>query len=218
MGVIADYASLKSAIQTWAVRPDNTFGNQVPMFVEMAESRLYDGASEPGDPLHSGPLRSSIMETTSTITLTDGVGPMPDDALELRKVWVTDGQFGITYTPPERFAELSAQSSGGAPIQFTVEAGTIKVMPRLTGSLDVTYYKRFPGIGPSNTTGPLLTQHGSIYLTAALVEAFTFLQQAQLAGAHLAKLKSMIAGVNRTSSALLLPGLLRIRSRRVIGA
>ena len=218
MSVIGDYASLKTAIQTWAVRLDSVFGNQVPMFVEMAESRLYDGASEPGDPLYSGPLRSSVMEATTTIAMTDGVGAMPGDALELRKIWVSDGRAGVTYTPPERFAELSAQASGGLPAQFTVEAGEIKVVPHLTGSLDVTYYKRFPAIGPSNTTGPLLSQHGSIYLTAALVEAFTFLQQGQLAGAHLAKLKSMIAGVNRTSSALLLPGLLRIRSRRVIGA
>ena len=217
MAAISDYATLKSAVQTWIARTDSTVGNQVPLFVEFAEDRIYNGASALGDQLHTPPLRASVMETTGTVTMTAGTGPLPSTCLEIIKLAVTSGMYPITYMQPERFADLLSATSGGAPIYYTVEAGQIKTVPVLTGSLNITYYQRFPTISPTNLTGPLLSAHGPIYVAATLFEAFTFLQEGELAGAHLSRLKSLIVGANRTTDALLMPGPLRVRSRVAFG-
>jgi len=210
---IDSFATLKSAIQTYAVRTDSTFGNMVPTFIEIAEARLYDGAGEPGEDIYSPPLRSSAMEVTGTVTMTSGVGSLPTTALEIRKIYVNDQKSGISYVTPERFDELNENASAGTPRYYTVEAGSIKTTPAFTGTINLTYFRRYDAITSSNTTGPLLTAHGTIYLEACLFEAFAFLQETPLAIGHLAKLRSLVQGANRTAASLRYAGPMRVRSR-----
>ena len=54
MATITDYGSLKSAIQTWTARTDSVMGNQVPLFVEMAEQRLARGFMPRGQTMQPG--------------------------------------------------------------------------------------------------------------------------------------------------------------------
>jgi len=217
MAVITDYGTLKSEIQTWTARPDTTFGNRVPLFVEAAEARLYHGGGEVGSELYTAPLRSSAMEVTGTITLTDGVGTLPAEALEVRRIFRDGDLRGLVFQPPERFRIFEANNpAAGDSIYYTIEAGQITVAPVLSGNLLVSYYRSYDPITTVNTTGPLLTAHGGLYLAACLFEAFTFLQEGELAGAHLARLRSLIAGANRTATAMRNPGPLRIRVRNNI--
>lgn len=214
---ITDYGSLKTAAQVWAARSDSVLTGQFDTFLQFAEDRIYNGGADPRDALFSQPLRSRIMETADTVTLTDGVGTLPDDCLSLIKIFPTGGLIGTTSVPPERFAELSANILSGDTIYHTIEAGELKMLPSLTGSAAITYYKRHPAITSVVTTGPTIQQHGVVYLSAVLFELFTFLQEGELAGAHLSRLKSQIAGENRTADALRHAGPLRVRPRVVIG-
>lgn len=212
---IDSYATLKSAVQTYTVRPDSVFGNMVPTFVELAEARLYDGAGEPGDDMYSPPLRSSVMEVTGSIAVAAGVGTLPASALEVRKIYAEDNLSGITYQTPERFEELNANASAGRPVYYTVEANQIKITPAVTGNLLLAYASRYPAITTSNTTGPLIIAHGTLYLEAVLFEAFTFLQEGDSAKAHFLKFKSLLQGANRTSASMRYPGPKRVVSRLV---
>jgi hypothetical protein len=217
MAVITDYGTLKSAVQTWAARTDTTFGNQVPMFVEMAEHRLYNGAGSPGDEVYSPALRSLTMEVSSTLTMTAGEGAMPANVLEVRRVYRVGDQYGMTYEPPERFQVFLANNSGSADgLYYTVEAGTIKIAPPDSDNIGLVYYRSYDAITPTNTTGPLLEAHGGLYLSACLFEAFTFIQDANLAGGHLMRLRSQIAAANRTAATQRMPGPKRIRVRNPI--
>lgn len=218
MGTITDYGSLKSALQVWAIRPDTVFGNQVPLFVEMAEARLYHGAGQVGDDIYSPPLRSSVMETTATITMTDGVGDLPADALEVRRIYQAGDLRGLTYEPPERFKVFAANNTTASDgIYYTVENGQISVSPADSSDVTLNYFRSYDPITTTNTTGPLISEHGAIYLAACLFEAFSFLQEGQLAGAHLTRLRSMVAGANRTASVMRQPGgLQRVRMRNPI--
>ncbi len=217
MASITDYASLKSAIQVWAVRPDTVFGNQVPLFVEMAEARLYNGAGQPGDDIYTPPLRTSVMEVTADVTLTDGEATMPTEALEIRRLYRLDDDYGMTYETPERFKVFAANNTAaGDSLYYTVEDGQILTAPIMTDTLKMAYYRSYDAITTSNTTGPLLTAHGILYLEACLFEAFSFLQEGLLAGAHLTRLKSLIVGANRTASSIRAPGPKRIRIRNAI--
>lgn len=210
---IDTYTALKSAVQTYAARPDSVFGNMVPTFVELVEARLYDGSGNPGEDLYTPPLRSGVMEVSGSIALSDGVGSLPANALEIRKLYADDRKMGITYQPPERFDELDANASAGVPVYYTVDAGQIKVAPGFTGDLLATYYCRYDAIGPSNLTGTLIAAHGSIYLEGCLFEGFAFMQDAELALAHLQKMRALVIGANRTAGDLRAPGPKRVRPR-----
>jgi hypothetical protein len=210
---ITDYTSLRSAVQTYVARTDSVFSNMIPVFIELAEARIYNGAGDPGDDLYSAPLRALVMETSGTITMTSGVGTMPSTALEFRKVYATDELLGITYQTPERFLQLDENASGGNPVYYTVEDGSIKVTPAYTGTLTVTYFQQFDAINSTTTTNGLITAHGVVYLEAVLFEAFSFLQEIPLAAGHLGKYRSLVAGLNRTAGAMRYPGPMRVRSR-----
>lgn len=210
---ITDYTSLRSAVQTYVARTDSVFSNMIPTFIELAEARIYNGADEPGGDLYSAPLRALVMETSDTVTITEGVGTMPSAALEIRKIYATDERAGVTYITPERFLELDENATGGRPVYYTVEDGSIKVTPSYTGTLTVTFFQQFDAINSTNTSNGLIAAHGVVYLEAVLFEAFSFLQDIALAGGHLAKYRSLVAGLNRTAGAMRYPGPMRVRSR-----
>lgn len=215
--MITDYASLSSAVQTWAARRDSTFVNQIPTFVDLAEARIYHG-TEGDDATNTAPLRSKAMEAVGSVTMTAGVGSLPDDALDVRRVWATGNRDSITFMAPDRFLAYQQAGGSGSPVYYTVEAGQITTAPAMTGTLSLSYYKQFSAVTPTSTNDVLLQAHGTIYLEACLFEAFSFLQEGELATAHLVKLRGLIKGANRTGQALRHPGQLRVRPRVVIGA
>ena len=216
MATISDYGTLKSELQVWLARTDSVLGNRVPVFVEAAEARLYNGAGEVGEDLYSPALRSSVMETTGSIALTNGVGTMPTNALAIRKIYRDGDHVGITYKPPEQLAVYASNNISGHGVYYTIDAGQIIVTPAASDTLLLSYYQSFPAITTTNTTGPLLSAHGGLYLAACLFEACTFMQEGALAGAHLTRLRSMIAGANRVTAELRSSGPLRIRMRNPI--
>jgi len=214
---ITDYTTLRASIQSWTARSnDTTFNAQIPNFVSLAEDRMYNGAGDRGDPIYSAPLRSKYMEVEGTVTVTSGVGTLPDSALEIREISVTDQLTGLEYLTPERFRLFAANNTSGTPAYFTTRGSTIEVAPASSVTLDLTYYRSYDPITASNTTGPLLTAHGFIYLECCLYEAFAFMQADDLALAHLARARGMIDGANRTASNIRTAGPLRIRQRNPI--
>ncbi len=211
---ITDYDTLKSSLQSYAARSDSKFSAQVPTFVGLVEDRLYNGSGSDGDPTYSPPLRSSTMELDTTVAVTSGSGTVPADMLEIRSITVSGQTYGLEYLPPERFRVWSSSITGSGPIYYTIIGSTISVIPAMTGTLQVIYYRRFDAINDSSTkTGPLIIAHGNIYLEMALFEAFAWMRNPDLALSHLALGRSMVTGVNRRAIAGRYPGPLRSRSR-----
>ena len=213
---IADYTSLKSAVQTWAARSDSIFAGQFPTFVELAEDRIYNGAGMLGEPTYSAPLRSKYMEVEGTVTVTSGTGTIPDTVLEIREISVTDQLHGIEFLPPERFRIFAANNPAGVPAYYTTRGSSIEVTPSASVTLDLTYYRKYDAITLGAPTGTLLTAHSLIYLECCLYEAFAFMQETDLAVAHLARARGMIDGANRTAANIRTAGPLRIRQRNPI--
>ncbi len=213
---ITEYTSLVAAIKVWCARSDSVFSAQISTFVEMAEDRIYDGYGMKGEPTYSPPLRTKAMEATATVAITDGSGTLPTDILEARKIYRSSDQVGLTYIPPERWSTVDAIEGAGTPAFYTIEGGTIKVTPSNSDDLSLLYYKRWPDITVGNPEGPIIEDHGMIYLEACLYEAFSFTQAVDLAMAHAARCRSMIMGANKSAFALRYSGPLRVRHRQPI--
>lgn len=216
---IADYASLVEAVQKWCARSDNTFSNRIPDFVAMAEDRIYDGADtdDEGSPLYSPPLRNTTVETRGTVTFADGAAPLPDGFLGFRKIHREGDRIGLVYLPPERFSVHEAGAAGGMPAYYTIEGGEILTVPGFEGEMNATWWRRFPALTSEAPTNDVLTAHPTVYLTAVLYEAMSFQQEAELAIAHVARLRSMIRGLNGTANrARISGGTLRVQPRRPI--
>lgn len=203
MTAITDYDTLVAEAKAWCARSDQTFSNRFPVFVALAESRIYDGYGQPGDPLYSEPLRSTVMETTGgTVTITSGVGTLDEDVLAIKSLTRANDQTGLTYITPQLYQTTSANSSAGDPYFYTIEGRTLRLVPTFTGTLNMVSYNRFDAITSSNTTGPLIQQHGLLYLNGVMIEAMSFMQEVELAGAWLARFRAMIAGINRAAADL----------------
>lgn len=214
---IADYSTLVAAIKTWCARSDSVFSAQIENFIGLAESRIYDGYGEKGEPAYSPPLRTKALETTGTITLTDGSGTVPTDFLQARKLYRSGDQSGITFIPPERFDTVDAATGSGLPVYYTVEGSTISVVPSSGAeTISLLYYRRLDPLSSGNPSNALLLSHDMIVLSAALYEAFSFMQAAEQALGHAARCRSMIQGANKTAAALRYAGPLRVRHRQPI--
>jgi hypothetical protein len=201
VALFTDYDGLAQAVKTWCARSDTTFSNQIPTFVAFMEQRLYSGSGEgPSDPLFCDPLNAPEQETTATVSLTDGVGTMPSDVVTLRTITRANDMVGLEFMSPRQWAVKDADLDTGDPAFYTIEGTSLKVTPSYTGDLSLFYYKRFTTIGPENTSGALLTAYPLIYLSGTLFEAFSFMQEPELAVQHFARYRAHVAGINTSAN------------------
>lgn len=202
MTAITDYATLVAEVKAWSARSDSTFSARFPVFVALAESRIYYGHGDVGDPLYSPPLRSKIQETSDTLTVTAGSGTLDDDVLMVRKLSRSGEDVGLSYVPPHLWATTNANATAGDPLFYTVENRTVRLTPSYTGTLDLLTVVRFSPVTAGNPTGPLIVEHGMLYFNAVMFEAMSFLREIDLAAAWLARYRSMVAGLNRAGAEL----------------
>lgn len=148
-----DYASLKTAVATWAFRAgDDDFEAAIPTMIELAEVRL------------NAALRVSAMEAAATVTLTDGVGTLPADFMEMRQA----RNSGCVL-------ELDAPSPDLVAGRYSITGDAITVGAPSPASITISYYAQIPALSDSNTTNWLLAKAPNAYLYAALIEAAPFM-------------------------------------------
>lgn len=199
---ISDYAGLVEAVQKWMARSDSTFTNRIPDFVLLAEDRIYNGSDlEQKGALYTPPLRTRVLEETTSLTFTDGVADFPADYLEARRLFRASDLVGLTYLPPKAWSVRDAYATTGNPLYFTIEDGQFKTTPGYDGAMSLLYWRQLDPLTTEANSNALLIAHPMVYLTAALFEAFSFIQEPDLAMGHLVRLRGMISGLNRTATA-----------------
>jgi len=206
---IADYDTLVAEVKTWCARSDSTFSNRFPTFVSLAENRIYNGHGQPGDDLYSAPLRTKLMETSATVTMStasgtqDSQGSLPSNFLEHRNIYRDGDQTGLVYMPPQKWDVMNAQATAGTyPYYYTVKGSTLYVTPGIDGNLTLEYFCRFDPISTSNKTGAMLVEHGAVYFAATMLYAFSFMRDVPNAGMWLNEYRATIDGLNRTAHAV----------------
>lgn len=176
---LSNRSELIAAIGRWAWRAgvenetdDATFVAAIPDFITLLENRV------------NRELRVGEMLTTAPIVLTDGLGALPDDYLQYRRLSAD--------TYPRWELNYGGQNEGRG---FTISGSAITGWPITIGNLSMEYYAKIPALTEANPTNWLLTKAPEVYLYGSLLEAMPFTGDDQRAGTWHAYYDKAIGGL-----------------------
>ena len=196
---ITTFDTLAAEIKAWAANSSAAFSNRIETFVRFTEDRIYNGQGHMGDALYCPPLRAPEMEVSSPLTFVAGAAVKPDDMNTLRVLRRLGDDTGLDYLTPKQFWIRDAQPDGTtSPAYYTVEGSTIRVTPSYDGDLEILYFKTFTPLSVDNPANDLVTKYPMLYLSGCLFEAFSYLQEPDLAAGHWERYKSQVSGINQS--------------------
>lgn len=172
---LSSYSDLLTSIASFAWRTGDTeFETAIPTFIGLAEERF------------NRELRVRWMEASDTITITDGVGVLPSDYLEFRRV---KGAHCDLEVADGAWADRREEGP-----YFTISGANIRVFDK-AATVDLDYYQTVPALTVSNQSNWLLTRYPSLYLYGALIEAAPFMADDQRMGVWGAMFDKAMSGL-----------------------
>lgn len=183
----ANRLALQNAIIAEAVRDgDSNFSGLCGEFIKRAERRMFYGVR---------PLKAREMETRATLTITSGVGATPTGFLSARRLtWVADVPYKLVYSHPEDFYDRTGLYP--RPTIYTIDGTVINVLSPASGTATLSYYLQPTALSGDSDTNTTLVAHGHVYLAAALIEAFTYLDNEPKRGLWEGRYLEYVEGVN----------------------
>jgi hypothetical protein len=141
----------------------NDLSGLIPDAIVLAESRMNDS------------MRVAQMEAETTITLTAGSGPLPDDYLAWRRINSTDSPLrNLRHLDPDLASDTYPLGTSYLSSFFTIIGNTVKTYPTSSGTLSLTYYQQIPPLS-ENVAGNWVSRRKSgLYLYGALLELSVF--------------------------------------------
>lgn len=170
---LSNYADLQTSIANWTHRTDLTA--LIPDFVAMAESRISRDLR----------LRKQIVSTTQSTVKGQQTVALPTDWLEFENVSIEASPTRqLVYVPIEHLDAKYPTEYTGIPAVYTIEGDNVLFGPIPDGvyTVDIVYYAKFATLA-TNSTNWLMTNHPNVYLSAALIEAFMYIQNPEQASA-----------------------------------
>lgn len=162
---IASYSELKTAIANFLARDDLT--DQIPNFIQLAEARMSRELE----------TREQEKRATATLTASDEYIALPTDLREVREVKInTDPVRVLTYHSPSSLDTSYSASAVGVPQGFSIVGTEMKLrpIPDSAYTAEIVYIGSLGSI--SDTVTPtLFLRSPDLYLTGALVEAYSYL-------------------------------------------
>lgn len=144
---LSNYGELLETLESFADRED--FVGQMPDYTKLVEAKL------------NREVRAAEMGSLATVTLINGVGALPLDFLQSRRV-VYDG-YPIDYVTPDELAQLRGDSAARIN-EFSIIGLDLQVAPLSNAEVSLLYYKKIPHLTDYNNTNWVLTDHPDIYL------------------------------------------------------
>ena len=160
---ILTYSDLSGAVSSWTARGDYTAAN-ISDFTSLFEAWA------------NRVLRVRKMETSTTLTPSNGVAALPSDFLQWRRLtWEGTPSIELHYTHPTMLNGYYPTVSSFVPSLFTIEGANIETRSTDATNLTLEYWQRIPSL-ETNSTNWLMTANPDIYLYGLLVEAYLFNQ------------------------------------------
>ena len=163
---VADYDSLKTAIQSFAHRNDSDFvDNGIPLFISMAELRINRRIR----------LRVEEKLTTGTLPTTSGVLSLPADLgqIEVLQAIIGSEVRDLRYVAPASMADYSTTTASPAAYTTINQQCYLLPPPDAAYTYNLFYIAQLLPISDANPTNVLLNSNinsgGDVYLFAALL-------------------------------------------------
>lgn len=166
-----DYGTLKTVLQSYLHRDDDTTVNMIATFVKMAQARM------------SRDLEIPELQATDSLTVTasDTVVSLPSDCLELCSV-------RIPYKSGYRLVQQNSlfqnsqmleayNGSTSTPYYYARYGKKLELTPTPESdtTLEVVYRKLIANFTSDTDTDDILTNYPNIYIYASMIEASPFI-------------------------------------------
>lgn len=199
---IATFADLKSQVASFLNRANLT--SQIPIFVQLAETRIAYGSKE--NPFVSEPLRIRAMETSVDLALVGGTQTvaLPTNFLQQRRLYISaTPNIEVDYITPTLFWDNWISSTSGPPTEYTVEGENIVFgpMPDTSYTGKILYYKKFTALSADNDTNWLLANAPGAYLHGTLLEAYRYVRNMEQAMASANSFTGVVNALNDANKA-----------------
>lgn len=193
-----DYTGLQTSILNWSARSDTGTTAEVPNFILFAEDSFNHGMPERG----IAPLRVREMQSTATITMTNGAGSLPSDYLQYQTARsMASTPRPLSYATDSYTDYAYADGAAGLSNTFSISGVTgINVFPSSGSDVELVYYAKIPALSASNTTNWLLQKMPALYLHGSLMHLGMFIKDNDLIQRSQVMVASMIDGLNLTDT------------------
>lgn len=151
------YDQLIAAINDWMDRSDLT--GSAPTMIALCEARLRRE------------LKPLSLEVSTGVTVTNGVGALPGDYDHMRSV--TYNGIPIDEVSPEIGRQFG---TGSTPRGYSLEAGSLRTWPAITGSVTILYQTGVPPLSAANQTSVVLEEHPDVYFFGSMMFAEGYLE------------------------------------------
>lgn len=160
MSIPTTYAELQAKVVDLLHRTgDTTVEALAPDWIGYAESEMQTR------------IKLMEFETTSTVTITAGSGPLPTGYIGMRSVyWDGDPDHPLTYVTPDVYDSHRFNDSGDG-YEYTISGSTIKTSPMGSGSVVCTHLARFTPLSDSATSNAILASYPDLYVYGSLKHA-----------------------------------------------
>jgi hypothetical protein len=191
-----DYSGLQTAVLNWSARSDAATTAEVPNFISFATDTFNHGIPS----RDVAPLRVREMETLAPLTMTDGVGTLPDDYLQYKTARsMASFPRPLSYATDSFTNGAYADGAAGLSTTFSITGSTIYVFPTSGVDVNLVYYAKIPALSDSNTSNWLLAKMPMLYLHASLMHLAMFTRDDGLLARSQAIVTATIDGLNLTN-------------------
>jgi len=195
---LANYSDLVAAIQAFMMDRADLAG-PAPDFIKLGEAVISQGADASGALPEIPALRCRDMEAVATVALANGVGALPADYLQYRRVVQTSSpRRELEYIAPGAAEQQYPSRASGPGCHFTIIGASLYTFPLVANSCELTYYAAVPELTALQPTNWLMTKHPGVYLRASLMQAAEYIKNDGEFQKQALLLRSLISGMNRS--------------------
>ena len=180
---LGTYSELQSSIASFLHRDDLT--SEIPDFIKLAEADLQVRA------------KLSQWDTSATVTVTSGTGPLPSDFAKATSVTYGAGDYTIDFMSQIGYDAYAAAGETGSPEYYTIRGTNLLVYPLYTGSVTLAYTARFTALSTGATTNSLLTLFPDAYLNGSLMHACSWLHDMEGMNKYAAVFEASITRIKK---------------------
>ncbi len=186
---ILNNAELITAIKDFAVRTDFSDAT-VSNFIALAEGIFNYGDGKPGTEDYIAPLRTRDMHASVTVTITDDIGLMPTDIIQLETVYRAADSHPLEYVTQFWYYENFPTGQGAESNFYTVSGDYV------VSGADVTidYFTKIADLATSSQNW-LILKAANAYLHGGLFFLNVYEKNGDAAAVHRSLMANAIAGL-----------------------